>query len=103
MACIREQTFEDRRGTIPCDEEGCEFAWFKVGSYPQVAKYPPEIDCVLQLRLRAIHPEIDELREYLEEELRRGLEENRRWLESRGVERPQNPTDSAEGEGGVSG
>lgn len=52
MACLRKQTLEGRRGTVHCDEEGCEFAWVETGRDTVPFLKASEADCLLQLRLR---------------------------------------------------
>src|SRR5690606_1585736 len=53
MACLRESPSEGRRGTLHCDEEGCDFAYIAVDRTNPNSPREIKGDCVLQLRLRA--------------------------------------------------
>jgi hypothetical protein len=57
MACLRRSPFDRRIGTVSCDEEGCLHRRITYRSRGDVVVETPEIDCVLQLRLRAGDPE----------------------------------------------
>lgn len=53
MACLLEQTPEERGGALQCHEEGCELRLVEVAGCAVTDVYTPAVDCILQLRLRA--------------------------------------------------
>lgn len=53
MACIREQTLEERSGIVPCHEKGCKFKYYKTECGKEIAGQSPASHCLLQLQLRA--------------------------------------------------
>ncbi len=53
MACLRESPLEGRFRIVQCDEEGCKFRQVATIGGGRATASAPEIDCVLQLRLRA--------------------------------------------------
>lgn len=53
MACLREQADQERIGDVQCSEEGCQFRQFAAGSRFLIDNEAPQVDCLLQLRLRA--------------------------------------------------
>jgi len=79
MACLREQTVTRGDGIVQCNEEGCQLRSHATRGGARIDNYPPETDCVLQLRLRAGDTEGDW--KFLGAEASNALDGIKRWGE----------------------